>query len=222
MKQETVKTVSVASLRRLAAYYHHLKVLEGAGRDFVSCTRIAEGMMLDAALVRKDIEATGLVGKPKVGYSVKALIGAIETFLGWNRLTDAFLVGAGNLGMALLNYTRFNVYGMNIVAAFDIDPAKVGTRIGQREVLPLDKLSRLAERMHIAIGIITVPAEVAQTVANLMVAGGIRAIWNFAPAILDVPPGVIVENVSLASSFAVLSNRLMRQERQDIAAGQEE
>jgi redox-sensing transcriptional repressor len=208
MSDKMLKAAPVPTLRRLASYYHYLKQLEGGGRDYVSCTRIAEHMMLDPTQVRKDVEATGLVGKPKVGYPVRALIEAVETFLGWNRLTDAFLVGAGNLGAALMGYTRFNLYGLNIVAAFDIDPAKVGSRLGQREILPLDKLSGLAQRMHIPIGIITVPAEVAQTVANLMVSGGIRCIWNFAPAILELPEDVIVENVSLASSFAVLSNRL--------------
>lgn len=214
MTDQILKAASVPTLRRLASYYHYLKQLEGTGRDYVSCTRIAEHMLLDPTQVRKDIEATGLVGRPKVGYSVRLLIDAVENFLGWNRLTDAFLVGAGNLGAALLGYTRFNLYGLNIVAAFDIDPAKVGTRLANREVLSLDKLSGLAQRMHIAIGIVTVPAEVAQTVANLMVAGGIRAIWNFAPATLELPEGVIIENVSLASSFAVLSNRLARQNQQ--------
>lgn len=208
MSDSVQKAVPVPTLRRLASYYHYLKQLEGTGRDYVSCTRIADHMMLDPTQVRKDIEATGLVGKPKVGYPVRAVIEAIETCLGWNRLTDAFLVGAGNLGAALLGYTRFSLYGLTIVAAFDIDPAKVGSRLGGIEVLPLDKLSGLALRMHIPIGIITVPAEVAQTVANLMVAGGIRCIWNFAPVTLDLPEDVIVENVSLASSFAVLSSRL--------------
>jgi len=210
-----MKIASVPTLRRLASYYHCLKQWEGAGRDTVSCTHIAEQLMLDPTQVRKDIEATGLVGKPKVGYSVHSLIGAIEKFLGWDRLSDAFLVGAGNLGAALLGYTRFSRYGLNIVAAFDIAPAKIGGRIQGREVLPLDKLSNLARRMHVAVGIITTPAEVAQTVANLMVAGGIRAIWNFAPVILDVPKDVIIENVSLASSLAVLSSRLARRREAD-------
>ena len=215
MTDSGIKTASVPTLRRLASYYHCLKQWEGTGRSTVSCTHIAELLMLDPTQVRKDIEATGLVGKPKVGYSVHSLIRAIEMFLGWDRLSDAFLVGAGNLGAALLGYTRFSRYGLNIVAAFDIAPTKIGGRIQGREVLPLDKLSSLARRMHVAIGIITTPAEVAQTVANLMVAGGIRAIWNFAPVILDVPKDVIIENVSLASSLAVLSSRLARRREAD-------
>jgi redox-sensing transcriptional repressor len=210
MTDTRMKTASVPTLRRLAGYYHYLKSLEGSGRDYVSCTRIAGQLMLDPTQVRKDIETTGLVGKPKVGYPVRRLIEAIEAFLGWDRLTDAFLVGAGNLGAALVGYTRFNRYGLNIVTAFDIDPARIGTRINGRDVLPLDKLSNLARRMHIAVGIITTPPEVAQTVANLMVAGGIRAIWNFAPVMLELTDDVLVENVSLASSLAVLSSRIAR------------
>jgi redox-sensing transcriptional repressor len=210
MADASMKAASVPTLRRLAGYYHYLKQLEGTGRDYVSCTRIAEQLVLDPTQVRKDIEATGLVGKPKVGYPVRRLIESIEAFLGWDRLTDALLVGAGNLGAALVGYTRFNRYGLNIVAAFDIDPVKIGTRINGRDVLPLDKLSNLARRMHIAVGIITTPPEVAQTVANLMIAGGIRAIWNFAPVSLDLTDDVIVENVSLASSLAVLSSRIAR------------
>ncbi len=210
MTDADVKVASVPTLRRLASYYHCLKQLEGTGRDTVSCTHIAEMLMLDATQVRKDIETTGLVGKPKVGYSVRPLIEAIEAFLGWDRLSDAFLVGAGNLGAALMGYTRFSRYGLSIVAAFDIAPGKIGQRVHGREVLPLDKLTNLARRMHVAVGIITTPPEVAQTVANLMVAGGIRAIWNFAPVTLDVPKDVIVENVSLASSLAVLSSRMAR------------
>ena len=215
MTDADVKAAPVPTLRRLASYYHCLKQFEGTGRDTVSCTHIAESLMLDATQVRKDIEMTGLVGKPKVGYPVRGLIEAIETFLGWDRLSDAFLVGAGNLGAALLGYTRFSHYGLNIVAAFDIAPGKIGTRLYGREVLPLDKLTNLASRMHVAVGIITTPAEVAQTVANLMVAGGVRAIWNFAPVMLDVPADVIIENVSLASSLAVLSSRLARRREAD-------
>jgi redox-sensing transcriptional repressor len=217
MTETLTKVASVPTLRRLAGYYHYLKQIEGTGRDYVSCTRIAEHLQLDPTQVRKDIETTGLVGKPKVGYPVRRLIESIESFLGWDRLTDAFLVGAGNLGAALVGYTRFNRYGLNIVAAFDIDPAKIGTRINGRDVLPLDKLTNLARRMHVAVGIITTPAEVAQTVANLMGAGGIRAIWNFAPVTLDVADEVIVENVSLASSLAVLSSRIARRRESESA-----
>ena len=117
-------------------------------------------------------------------------------------------MGAGNLGSALLGYRGFAESGLEIVAAFDVDPAKVGTEIHGKAVLHLDKFADLVRRMHVHIGIITTPGEQAQEVADLMVRSGIKAIWNFAPADITVPDPVILENVSLSASLAVLSNRL--------------
>ena len=114
------------------------------------------------------------------------------------------------MGKALLGYKDFEKYGLNIVAAFDKDARKVGTRIFNREVLPLAKLPNLAGRMHINIGIVAVPAEYAQGVVDLMVGAGIRAIWNFAPAPLRIPEGVILENARLTQSLAVLTNNLTK------------
>ena len=109
--------------------------------------------------VRKDLQYTGIVGKPKTGYAVPELIAAIETFLGWNNVNEAFLAGAGNLGTALLGHERFSNFGLRIVAAFDTDPEKVGQWVHGKMVLPLDKLADLAKRMSIHLGIITAPAE---------------------------------------------------------------
>lgn len=196
------------TVRRLPDYYHYLKWLQSTGREVVSCTHIARDLDLDPTQVRKDLAVTGLRGKPKVGYLVAPLIESIEMFLGWNNVNDAFLAGAGNLGKALLGYGGFRQYGLNIVAAFDADKRKVGRRIHNVEVLPVDKLLDLAGRMHILIGILAVPAEAAQATADLMVEGGIRAIWNFAPTRLDMPEGIIVQHENLASSLAVLSRQL--------------
>ena len=216
MTQTSIRSAPVPALKRLAAYYHLLKTLE-SGQPYVSCTRIAAEMGTDPTQVRKDIEVTGLVGRRKVGYALAELLDAIETLLGWNSRSDAFLVGAGHLGQALLGYPRFSLYGVRIVTVFDVDPAKVGRVIHDRHVLHLDKLTALARRMHIPIGIITTPAEVAQDVADRMVAGGIRALWNFAPATLTVPAPVILENVSLVASLAVLTARLARREEEEKA-----
>jgi redox-sensing transcriptional repressor len=170
---------------------------------------------LDPTQVRKDLAATGIVGKPRVGYQIKELIATVESFLGWSNNSDAFLVGAGHLGAALMKYAGFNAWGLNIIAAFDVDETKVGTQLNGRKVFHLDKMPDLARRMRIKIGINTAPASAAQDVVDRMMAGGIQAIWNFAPAKLTVPDGVIVENVSLSSSWAVLSakfNEKMRHE----------
>jgi redox-sensing transcriptional repressor len=198
------------TLRRLATYHHFLKRLEGIGREVVSCTHIAQELRLDPTQVRKDIEMTGIVGKAKVGYDVAHLVRAIEEFLGWNNTTDAFLVGAGAMGTALLGYEGFRNLGLNIVAAFDAHEAKIGTEIHGKTVLAIEKLPDLARRMHIRIGIITVPGEAAQKVADMMLEGGVKAIWNFAPVPVNVPEEIILENVHLSSSLAVLSSKLAK------------
>jgi len=215
MEPDAAKVAPLPSVRRLPAYLRFLQTLKAHGRDGVSCTHIAEELGLVSTQVRKDLAVTGIVGKPKVGYSVPELISAIEEFLGWNNTTDAFLGGAGSLGSALLGYGGFQEYGLNIVAAFDVDPAKIGLSIHGREVFPLEKLHDLALRMHVLIGILTVPATAAQDVATYMVLSGIRAIWNYTPVKLEVPESVVVEDVKLASSLAVLSSRLAEQLRNE-------
>ena len=142
-------------------------------------------------------------GRPRIGYPLADLITGLEEFLGWNNVNEAFLVGAGHLGAALLGYPKFSDYGLNIIAAFDSDPAKVGHPIHGKDVLPLSKLANLARRMHVLIGIITVPDTAAQEVADQMTSGGIMAIWNFAPVQLHVPANVIVHNENLYVSLAL-------------------
>jgi len=191
-------------------YLRFLKQLADAGQPVVSCPQIAAKFRLDATQVRKDLAVTGIVGKAKVGYEIGPLITAVETFLGWNNYNDAFLVGVGHLGTALLGYEGFRDYAFQIVAAFDTDPAKIGTVVHGREILPLAKLPDLVARMHIHLGVITVPAEAAQNVADVLTASGITGLWNFAPVMLAVPEGVIVENVQLSTSLAVLTSKVRR------------
>ncbi len=202
------RVVSRSTLKRLPLYLHLVEGLCAQGIEHVSCTAIAREFDFDPTQVRKDIEVTGEVGTARVGFNATGLVIRIREFLGWNNAHDAFLVGAGNMGKALLGYKDFEKYGLNIVAAFDKDPRKVGSKIFGKEVLPLTKLSNLARRMHVHIGIVCVPAEHAQPVADMMINAGIRAIWNFAPAPLRIPDGVILENARLTQSLAVLTNNL--------------
>jgi len=204
------RTVSEPTLKRLPLYHRFLQERQAAGRETVSCTDIGSDLDLDPTQVRKDLEAVGIVGRPRIGYVLANVIEGLEQFLGWKNLNDAFLVGAGSMGSALLGYHKFEQCGLKIVAAFDLDPSKIGTRIHGKHVLLLSKLPDLAQRMHILIGIITVPAPEAQAVADLMVAGGIRAIWNFAPIRLRVPEPVIVHNEDLYCSLASLSQKLFK------------
>lgn len=209
------KAIAVPTLRRLPVYYYYLKGIEKSGRPFISCSHIAQDMNTTPIQVRKDLEAAGAEGKPKVGYSVSALICILENALGYQNTHEAFLVGAGNLGRALLGYTVFEEYGLKIIAAFDNNPSLIGTEVGGKPVLDVARLDDLVRRMNVKIGIITVPYEHTQQTADSMIAAGIKAIWNFAPVHIKAPENIIVQNVNMASSLAVLSNKLNEMEREE-------
>jgi redox-sensing transcriptional repressor len=205
-----LKPVSRSTLKRLPLYLHLLEKLMAQDIETVSSTLIAREFNFDPTQVRKDLETTGEVGRARVGFRVFGLIASIKESLGWNNAHDAFLIGAGNLGKALLGYKDFDKYGLNIIAAFDKDTRKVGSTIFGKQVLSLNKLTNLAKRKHVHIGIVTVPAEHAQEAVDLLVEAGIKAVWNFAPAPLRIPEGVILENARLTQSLAVLTNNLTR------------
>ena len=203
--------MSEPTLKRLPLYHRWLKDLAGRGGQRVSCTDIGAALTLDPTQVRKDLETAGIGGRPRIGYAVSAVVDGLEEFLGWKQVNEAFLVGVGSMGSALLGYRKFEECGLKIVAAFDNDPAKTGSRVHGKHVLPVAKVPDLAARMHVLIGIITVPADAAQPVAELLIAGGIRAIWNFAPVRLQLPANIIVHNEDLYVSLAGLSQKLGRE-----------
>ncbi len=203
-----LKAVPEPSLRRLPSYVYYLRAIAQLGRDNVSTSHIGEALKLDPTQVRKDLAYTGIVGRPKVGYAVDELIEAIETFLGWNDITQAFLVGAGALGSALLGHQRLESCGLRLVAAFDNDPTKCGRVIHGKEVLPMEKLTSLTKRMRIHIGVLTLPADGAQRAADQLIAGGALALWNFAPTSLSVPPGIVVVDGELYSTLGLLKRGL--------------
>jgi redox-sensing transcriptional repressor len=212
-----VRNLPTPSVQRLPVYLRLLKEARDRGDDVVSCTRIAEEFGQRSVQVRKDLAITGVSGRPKVGYRVDELIEAIESFLGWDVKTTAFLVGVGNLGRAILNYEGFVEHGLDVAAAFDANPALFGQEINGRVVLPLDQIASTAARFReegrvVEMGIVTVPARAAQPVADKLVEIGVRAIWNYAPVRLDLPGDVVYEEVKLSASFAVLTNRLRRRD----------
>ena len=197
-------SVPLPTLRRLPRYHQYLARLRSAGQEQISAAHMAEVLGVHHTQVRKDLSLAGCLGRPKTGHRVDELLAAIEAFLHWDNQSEAFLVGVGSLGTALLNYPGFGQAGARIVAAFDLDPAKTGGKVNDIPVLHLDKLPSLAERLHVAVGILTVPADAAQETAELMVASGIRAIWNFAPITLELPRDIIIENLELFTSLACL------------------
>ncbi len=205
MKELT--SVSVPTVRRLPLYMAILKEIEPAS-EHVSSTLIADRLGLEQIQVRKDLAGIGVTGQPAVGFNVRELIGAIEQLLGWDNMRDAILIGTGNLGQALLGYDGFSRYGLNIVAAFDSNPEIIGMKIHGKPVFDIEVLSSLTERMHIQIGVLAVPGKVAQQVADTLIEAGIHAIWNFTPVKVNVNNNIIVEQVDLAASLAVLSSKL--------------
>ena len=207
-----VRGIPEPTLRRLPMYHQYLKNIESENILFISCTDISQDLNLVPIQVRKDIEMTGVIGKPKVGYSVKQVINGIEEFLGWKDTSSAFLAGAGSLGAAILGYQGFKDYGLDILAAFDADPKKDGTQIHGKRIYSMKKMPDLIERMKVKIGILTLPAAYAQETADIMMASGIKAIWNFAPVKINPVNGVIIQNENLAASLAVLSKKLKVQE----------
>lgn len=205
MRSESKKPFPHPSIRRLPAYLRMLRQLRAEGAGKVSCTRIARELDLDSTQVRKDLALTGITGRPRIGYELTPLVEAIESFLGWDTNSDAYLVGSGSLGRALIGYENFRQCGLNIVAAFDISEDKIGCEVHGRPVHALFDMPELAERQQVRVGVLTVPGAAAQEAADVMVRSGLTGIWNFAPVKLDVPAHVAVENVELVSSLAVLS-----------------
>jgi redox-sensing transcriptional repressor len=196
------------TLRRLPGYLNFLKVLKSHQVEFVSSGQIASNFKMDSTLVTKDLSYTGIKGRTKIGYDVDKLIETIILFLDFNKHEKAFLFGVGHLGKALIKYEGLRNYGLHIVAGFDTDPGIVNTTLNNIKIYPIDQFRDLSRKSSIRLGIITTPDAKAQETADLMVAWGIKAIWNFTPQSIKVPDNIIVENTSVYSDLAVILNRL--------------
>ena len=213
--------ISMPSVRRFPSYLRILMQNREAGHKTISATQLAEELGLKPIQVRKDLASTGIEGRPKVGFSIEELISSITHALGWDNLTEALIVGAGNLGSALAAYDGFSAYGLRIVAIFDKDPSKIGKRIGDLTVLPVDGINQYIKNNRVTIAVIAVPANQAQATADMLVKCGIRGIWNFAPKNLKVPEDVVMQRTDLAASFAVLSVLLRRKYREETDQNEE-
>lgn len=200
--------IPILTLKRLSKYLETLYQLKKTGIRTVTATKIAVFTDVHMTQVRKDLSYTGVVGVPKVGHRINELISAIEQCLNWNDVTSCFLVGVGHLGKALMGYSELSKKGLSILAAFDINPEAAGSYLQGIPIYGMDRFSNLLARLHVRIGIITTPAEAAQEVADMMVANGVIAIWNFTQAKLELPEDIIVENIDMSASLAVLSRRV--------------
>lgn len=205
-----MKTLRVpeATITRLSVYSRNLERLDRRGVTTVSSGEIAEGVGVSPAQVRKDLAYFGEFGTRGVGYNVKDLMHYTLKILGLDEPWPLVLVGAGNLGFALCTYRGFNDRGFSITGVFDNDLTKIGKKIGDLEVYPLEKMADIVTRHKVRIGIIAVPPRAAQEVADLMVNCGLDAILNFAPVVLSVPDRIEVRNVDLSVKLEILTFNL--------------
>lgn len=192
-------------MARLPEYLRALNQLADSGHDTVSSEDLARAAGVSSAKLRKDLSQLGSYGVRGVGYEVAVLVAQIEQVLGLTTHRNVAVIGVGNLGRALAGYAGFAERGFRISALVDVDPARVGHRIGDVTVTHLDDLAETVAANQIAIGVIATPAHAAQLVADRLVAAGVTSILNFAPCVLRVPPGVDVRKVDLAIELQILS-----------------
>ncbi|MDY6392975.1 MAG: redox-sensing transcriptional repressor Rex [Bacilli bacterium] len=201
--------VSPRQLERYPVYLKLLLFLRSSGVAFVSAPYIAKELSFSEEQVRKDLQlVTRTSGKPRAGRDVEELIADIQEFLHYKSLTKAAIAGVGHLGKALMNYRGFRDFGLEIVCGFDEDPSLIGTSIAETPIYAPEQIAEKMKELQIDILILAVPSSSAQQVADAFIRAGIKGIWNFAPTHIKAPEGIPIENVNLASSFAVLRHQL--------------
>jgi len=206
-QKDSIK-VPEPTLRRLPWYLSNVKLLKQKGEQYVSSTQISKEINIDASQIAKDLSYVNISGRTRVGYDVDTLIDVLEDFLGFTNIHRAFLFGVGSLGGALLGDSGLAHFGLEIVAAFDVNPEKVGTSINGIPIFHSKDFLAKMEEYDVNIGVLTVPIEIAQQITDTMVSGGIKAVWNFTPFRIRVPENIVVQNTSLYAHLAVMFNRL--------------
>ena len=199
------KNISMAVIRRLPKYHSYLSDLLDKDVQRISSKELSDIIGFTASQIRQDLNNFGGFGQQGYGYNVEALHNEIGNILGLNKVYNAVLIGAGNLGQAIANYSGFRKAGFEIKALFDANPRMIGLKIRDFEVLDSENIETFVEEKNIDIAILCIPKNGAQDVVDRLVNAGIKGIWNFAPIDLEVPNGVIVENVNLTESLFTLS-----------------
>ncbi len=197
--------LSRATVTRLSLYLRHLERYYSAGTRTVSSGQLGDALGITDAQVRKDLACLGNLGHPGVGYPTQDVITALRRKLGIDREWAVVAVGVGNLARALLRYRGFQQQGFRIVALFDADPDKVGQSVDGLQIHGTDQMPAVVAATHAELGLLTVPAESAQAVADALVAAGIRGVLNFAPVVLRLPPHVSLVSVDLAVQLEQLA-----------------
>ena len=196
------------TLRRLPWYLSNIKLMKEKGEHYVSSTQISKEINIDASQIAKDLSYVNISGRTRVGYNIDALIEVLESFLGFTNMHKAFLFGVGSLGAALLRDSGLHHFGLEIVAAFDVNPELVRKDLNGIPIFHSDDFETKMKEYDVNIGVLTVPINIAQEITNKMVDGGIKAVWNFTPFRIRVPENIVVQNTSLYAHLAVMFNRL--------------
>ena len=195
-------------MRRLPWYLSNIKLMKEKGEQYVSSTQISKEINIDASQIAKDLSYVNISGRTRVGYNIDALIEVLESFLGFTNMHKAFLFGVGRRGAALLRDSGLHHFGLEIVAAFDVNPELVGKDLNGIPIFHSDDFEAKMKEYDVNIGVLTVPINIAQEITNKMVDGGIKAVWNFTPFRIRVPENIVVQNTSLYAHLAVMFNRL--------------
>ena len=196
------------TLRRLPWYLSNIKLMKEKGEQYVSSTQISKEINIDASQIAKDLSYVNISGRTRVGYNIDALIEVLESFLGFTNMHKAFLFGVGSLGADLIRDSGLHHFGLEIVAAFDVNPELVGKDLNGIPIFHSDDFEAKMKEYDVNIGVLTVPINIAQEITNKMVDGGIKAVWNFTPFRIRVPENIVVQNTSLYAHLAVMFNRL--------------
>lgn len=206
MNQESnSKPISSAVIRRLPRYFRYLRELIRSRITRISSKELSERMNVTASQIRQDLNCFGGFGQQGYGYQVEYLYTEIGKILGLDQKNNLIILGAGNLGMALTNSTGLQRRGFEVIGIFDVNPEIVGTTVRGLTVSHIDELEKFIQENQVDIAALTVPKAVAPTLAANIVKWGVKAIWNFAPTDLQLPPDVVQENVHLTESLMRLS-----------------
>ncbi|MEG1313954.1 MAG: redox-sensing transcriptional repressor Rex [Bacilli bacterium] len=210
------RSISMAVIKRLPKYYRYLRELDKNEVDRISSKELSEKIGFTASQIRQDLNCFGDFGQQGYGYNVKELLHQISVILGLNKEYNTVIIGAGNIGQAIANYTAFDKMAFNLQGIFDLNVKLIGLKIRDIEIKDMDELEGFLKKEKVNIAIICVPKNRAQGVADMVTRSGVKGIWNFAPVDLKVSEDVIVENVHLSESLMTLSYLLNEREKEQL------
>lgn len=211
IKHTTKMMLPEPTLRRLPWYLAYVEMLKNKKIEYVSSTQIAKEINVDASQIAKDLSFLNIKGKTRIGYEVSSLMKELVDFLGFKRKHDAFMIGVGSLGAALIQDVGLAQYGLNIVAGFDIDKQLTGKSIGNVPIYDIALLQECQQKYGVSIAVLAVPVEQSQAAADIVMAGGITAIWNFTPFRIKAPAHIVIQNTSIYAHLALMYNRMDEQ-----------